>query len=193
MGGAEQPGFIGVAANELEIEVGALSLQEHGASPDRQLSDPAGAEATADHQAFGIAPVLEPQKAADNRGELLGKFFDGALHDAGSFRVTLNQERCQLFLADGLAGLLTERVVTEVFERLAPLVEKIPERSLAGLVADETFVVLDFDVVALDLDARQDGGTVRRKLGRLGILFGHGIPPTPTFSLTTTLGRQGSA
>ena len=69
---------------------------------------PAGAEAAANDQAFGIAPILELQEAAYDCGELLGEFLDSALHNAGGFRVTINQERGQLFSYCLLAGLLAE-------------------------------------------------------------------------------------
>ena len=146
MRGAEQAGFIGIVADKLEIDIDAVGLEQQAGAADGQLADAAGAEAAADDEAFRVAPILEPQEAADDQGELLGEVLDGALHDARGFGFALRQEVGELLLADLLAGFVAERILAQLLQRLAPFVENVPERVLAGLVADEAVLVLDFEL-----------------------------------------------
>ena len=61
----------------------------------------------------------------------------------------------ELLLANFLARLVAERIVAGLAQRLAPVLDDVAEGALAGAVADEAFVVLQLDVVAVDLDGGQ--------------------------------------
>ena len=78
------------------------------------------------------------------------------------------------FLLMSSLGVVAERVVAGLAQRLAPVLDDVAERALAGAVAEEAFVVLDLDVVAVDLDRRQARGAVRGD-GRQSLLFGHWV------------------
>ena len=65
-----------------------------------------------------------------------------------------------VLLGDLVARLVAERIVAGLAQRLAPVLDDVAERALAGAVADEAFVVLQLDVVAVDLDGRQAGRAV---------------------------------
>ena len=145
--------------------VDVVGLEDDRGAADRQLADAARAKAAADHDALGVAPGLELEEAADDQRELLGEILDRALHDAGRFRVALGQQLVELLLADvSSLGLLAERIVAVLAQRLAPVLEDVAERALAGAVAEEALVVLDFQIVAVDLDRRQASAAVDRQI-----------------------------
>ena len=78
------------------------------------------------------------------------------------------------FLLMSLGGLVAEGIAAGLAQRFAPIVHNGAERALAGAVADEAFVVLQLDIVAVDIDGGQPGRAVRRD-GRQGrALIGHG-------------------
>ena len=166
MRGAEQAGFIRIAAYQLEIDVDLVGLQQQARPAHGQFADAAAAEATANDEAFGVAPALEAQEASNDERELLRKLLDGALHDPRRFGFAVRQQGRELLLADLLARLVAERILL-IAQRFAPLVEDFPECVPVGFVAQEALVVLDFQIVAVDLDAGENRGAVGRKLGLL--------------------------
>ncbi len=133
---------------------------------DHQFADAAGAEAAADHDPLGVLPALELEEAADDQRQLLREILDRALHDAGGLGVALGQQFVELFLGDLVARLVAERVVAGLAQRLAPVLDDVAERALAGAVADEAFVVLQLDVVAVDLDRGQARAPCAAMAGR---------------------------
>src|SRR5262245_8845955 len=97
-------------ADGTEVDRLALGLQQDGRPPDDQLTDPAGAEPAADHDALGVLPALRLHEAADHARQLLGEVLDRAVHDTRRLVIALRQELVELLLADLLARLLAERV-----------------------------------------------------------------------------------
>ena len=77
------------------------------------------------------------------------------MHHGGGLDVVADQHRVQRFLADLVGSLLAERVLAGFPQRLAPLLQDPAERALAGAVAQESIVVLEFDIEAVDVDRRQ--------------------------------------
>ncbi len=173
MRGPNQTGFIGYVADGQEIERHLIGFQDHGRATDADLAHPGGAEAAAHDNPFGIAPGLELEKAADDEGQLLREVLDCALHDAGSLWVALGEQRIEFLPADVLAGLVAERIAAGLAQRFAPALENGTERALVGAVAEQAFVVLQFDVVAVHLDLGEGGGAVRRNARRSRALIGH--------------------
>src|SRR5262245_10899799 len=182
--------MVGIAANEFQVDGNVIGLEQQTGAADRQLADPAGAKATADDQAFRVAPILEAQEAADHLGELLGEVFDRTLHQCGSGRVAFLQQGGELLLADVFAKLVAERILAEFLQGLTPLVDDLPEGLFAAPVADEALFVFDFEIVAVDPDAGQHRGAVRRQLELVVALFSH-APRYPKRQLR--LERGGSA
>ena len=150
------------------------ALSSTALRPIGQLADAAGAKSAADDEALRVAPLLQPQEAANDLGELLGEVLDRALDDAGRLGLaappgcrpasSCRSPRWPCRRADPRRAC---------FNGLRHLSSSVPERPLAGLVADEAVLVLDLDVVALDLDGREDRRPMRGQLARLRALLGH--------------------
>ena len=85
MSGAEQSGFVRVAADKLEIDIDIVSLQQKACPGHGKLTDPAAAEPATDDETFRIAPTLETHKAAYDQSELLRKVLNGTLHNPRGF------------------------------------------------------------------------------------------------------------
>ena len=129
MRGADQAGFVRIVADRHQVDRDLVGLEDHRRAADGELADPAGAEAAADHDPFGVAPGLELEKAPDDEGELLRKILDRALQDAGRLRIAFDQQRVELLLADVLARLVAEGVVSGLAQRLAPVLDDVAERA----------------------------------------------------------------
>ena len=109
---------------------------------------------------------LSLEEAADDQRQLLREILDRALHDAGGFGIALGQQVVERLLGDLVARLVAERIVAGLAQRLAPVLDDVAERALAGAVADEALVVLQLEIVAVDLDRRQAGRAVRGDSGK---------------------------
>ena len=57
--------------------------------------------------------------------------------------------------------------------RLAPVLQYLAKRALAGAVAEEAVLVLELDIVGIDHDRRQVGGAVGGQGRRCCHLLGH--------------------
>ena len=124
-------------------------------TPDHQLADPARPEAAADHDALGVLPAFQLEEAPDHQRQLLREILDRAMQNAGSLGVALAEQFVELLLGQILARRLAERVVAGLAQGLAPILDDLAERALAGAVADKALVVLDLEIVAVDVDRRQ--------------------------------------
>src|SRR5262249_10368082 len=125
MHGSNQAGFVGVVADGHEIDRHLVRFEDHGCATDGELADPAGAKAAADDDPFRIAPRLEFEEAADDEGELLREVLDCALQDPGGLWVSLREQRIELLPADLAAGLVAERILARLAQRLAPALEEL--------------------------------------------------------------------
>ena len=65
------------------------------------------------------------------------------------------------FLLISSARRLAERVLADLPQPLAPIIEDRPEGAVARAVADEALLVAQLDIVAVDDDGRQVIGPVR--------------------------------
>ena len=175
MRGADQPGFVRVIANRNELDGDLVRFKDHRSAPDNQFANPARAEPATDHDALGILPALQLEIASDHQRELLRKVLDCTLHDASRLGVALGEQAIELLLGDLVARRIPEWVVTGLAQGLAPVLDHVAERTLAGAIADEAFVILQFDVVAVDRDRRQPFSTVRRDIGQC-IGVSHELP-----------------
>ena len=119
-------------------------------SPTRQpLKPPPITSRSMSFQPFSL------RKRRVTRANSWAKDFDRALDDARRFGVATGQQRIEVLLGEHAARLVAERVVADLAQRLAPAFDEFAERALAGAVADEALVILEFDVVSLDLDRGQ--------------------------------------
>ena len=84
---------------------------------------------------------------------MLREILDGALDHAGRFRIALAEKIGEFLFAQFFARLVAQRIFARRLKRLAPLVDEFPERTLAGLIADEAFLVLYLHVVTIDRNA----------------------------------------
>ena len=165
MRGADQPGFVRVIAHRNELDGNLVRFKDHRSAPDNQFANPARAEPATDHDALGILPALQLEIASDHQRELLRKVLDCTLHDASRLGVALGEQAIELLLGDLVARRIPERVVTGLTQVLSPILDHVAERTLAGAIADEALVILQFDVVAVDRDRRQPFSTVCRDTG----------------------------
>ena len=165
--------LVRLVANRLQLDLDAIGFEDDGGAADRQFADAAAAKAAADREPFGIAPRLEFVKAPDHQRKVLGKIFDGTMHQTGFLDIAASQKHIELLLGQLLARLIAQRIIAGFAQRLAPILDDLPERALTGAVADKTLVVFDFDIVAVEVDLRQPAGAMRRDLRRGDSLFGH--------------------
>ena len=73
-------------------------------------------------------------------GELLRELLDRAVDQARRLGVAVDQQLVELLLADLVGRRLAERILADLAQALAPIVEDRLERALAGAVADEALV-----------------------------------------------------
>ena len=177
VGGADEAGLVRMVLDELQFDLVVVGFQQHLGAPDRQLADAARAKAAADDDGLGIFPARSLDEALDHRRESLGELFDGAVDDAAGFRIAFGQQLVELLLRHLVGRLLAERIGAELAQRLAPFLQHLVKGAAARLVADETVLVLDLEVVAVDLDARQPFGTVR--IENLTLVCGHNAHRSP--------------
>src|SRR5882757_3307523 len=133
-------------ADRHHVDLETLGLDDDVGARDRKLAEPAVAEAAADHDALGLGPGLGLEKAAGDIGEFLGEFLDRRVYHHRGFDIVADQDGVEHLLADLVRGLVAERVLAGLFQRLAPTIEYLAERALAGTVAQEAVVVLEFDI-----------------------------------------------
>ena len=157
---ADQACIVRMVADRQHLDLEVLGLQDDLGARDGEFAEPAVAKAAADHDAFGLLPGLGFEEAAGDVGELLREILDRAVHDGRGLGVVADQDGIEHLLADVLGWLLAERVFSRLAQRLSPLVEDVPEGALAGAVPDKSFVVLQLDIEAVDLDRGQPGGAV---------------------------------
>src|SRR5262245_12009019 len=171
--GADQARFVGMVADRLDVDRDGFGLEDDPGPGDRQFANAAFAQSAPDYDPFGALPRLELEEAADDVGQLLGKILDRALNHGDGFGIALFQQGIEGLLADLVAGLVAERVFARLAQRFSPFLEDVAKRSLAGAIAEEAILVLQFGIVAVDLDRRQTGGTVGGEGSLCSRLFGH--------------------
>lgn len=173
MHGADQAGFVGIATDRNEVNRHLVGFQNHGGAADGELAHPAGAKAAAYDDPFGIAPRLELEETADDERKLLCEILDCPLDDTGRLRIAFGEQGVELLPADLIARLVAERVIAGFSQGFAPFLNVLAECTLGGAVAEETFVVLQLNVIAVDVDQRQPTGAMGRD-GRQGrSVLGH--------------------
>ena len=141
VGAADEAGFIGIFADDANLGFDIVGLEQHRGAADGQLADAAAAKAAADHHARCVLPAFELEKAPQHDRQFLRKQFDRALDDAGNLRVAAGQQRIKLLFGDLARRFVAERVLANLAQRFAPVIDEFSERALAGAVAHETFVV----------------------------------------------------
>jgi hypothetical protein len=82
----------------------------------------------------------------------LREVFNRCVDDSGSLVISLGHQRVEILFGDVLGLLVAEGVFASLAQRLAPILEQIAKGTLARAIADEPFVVFEFDVVAVDLN-----------------------------------------
>src|SRR4051794_32944382 len=169
----DQAGIVGIEADRYHFDLEAFGLDDDVGTRDRQFAEPAVAKAAPDHDALGLGPSLGLEEAAGDISELLGEFLDRRMHHCGGLDVVADQDGVQHLLADLVRGLVAERILTGLFQRLAPAVQDLAERALAGAVAQKPFVVLEFDIEAVEVDRRQARRTMPADAGGRYGVFGH--------------------
>ena len=109
-------------------------------------------------------------------GELLREILDGAVHEGGGLWIVADQDGIELFLTNLFGRHLPERVIAGLPQRLPPFLEDVAEGTLAGLVSEESLLVLQFEVEAVDLHQWEARGAVSGDAGRRDRSVGHPDP-----------------
>ena len=173
MQATDQPGIVGMKTDRHYIDLEILRPEDDFGTRDRELSELAIAKAAADHNAFGLGPGLGFQKPPRHIGELLCELLDRTMHDGRRFGVVADQDGIEGLLADLVGGLVAERVLAGFLQGFAPPVENLAERAFGGAIPEKAFVVLQFDVEAVDLHGRQTGRAVPGDARRYYQFVGH--------------------
>src|SRR4051794_31247016 len=139
---ADQAGFVGMMTDRDHVDLKTLGDEDDLGARDRELAQPGIAKTAADHDALGLGPGLGLEETPRDVSELLGEVLDGAMHHRPGLGVVADQDGVQRLLADLVRRLLAERVLAGLAQRLAPALEDLAERALAGTVADEAVLVL---------------------------------------------------
>lgn len=134
-----------------------LGLEQNFGARNGEFAEPAVAKAAAHGDALGLVPGLGFEEPARYVDEVLREILDGAVHDCRSLAVVTDQGSVKFFLADVFGGLLPEWVFARFAQRLPPLFESFQEGGFAGAVPEESFLILQFEIEAIDLDPRQAG------------------------------------
>ena len=171
---ADQRGLVRVEADRLHLDLEILRMQDDFRTRDGEFAQATIAKAAADHDALGLRPGLGLQEAAGDVGELLRELLDRAVHHGASLGVVADQDVVERLLADLVRRHLAERVLARLVQRLAPAVENLAERALRRPVAEETLVVLQFEIEAVDIDRGQPRGAVMGNARRGNDVLSHG-------------------
>lgn len=83
MRGADQSGLVRIIANDPHLGLDLFVLQQHRSAANRELTDAAAGKSAAEHDAFGIFPGLQLEKATKHAGKFLREGFNRSLNDAG--------------------------------------------------------------------------------------------------------------
>ena len=149
MRGADQAGLVGIVADQLEIDVDTVGLEQYGGSGRRPaLPIRLRAESAADDETLRVAPLLDLETANDLR-KLLGEVLDGALDDAGRFRLAARSAgyRPASSCRSPRWPCRREDPRRGSFSGLRHLSRMSQNAALAGLVADEAVLVGEIEVL----------------------------------------------
>ena len=161
MQAADQRRLVGIVADQHHVDLDAVGLEDEVGARDRQFADAALAKAAAHRDALGAGPGLGLEEAPHHHRELLRVLLDRALDHGGGFGVAFLQDDVELGPAEIVGRRVAERVGAELAQRLAPVLQDGVEGLPARAVAEEALVVLQFEVIAVDLDRRQRLGAMR--------------------------------
>ncbi len=78
-----------------QLDFVAAGLQDDSGTADRELADAALTQATADDDALGVFPVLEPQEAPDHLRKFLRELLDRAVNHPRGLFVGLRRGACR--------------------------------------------------------------------------------------------------
>ena len=120
---ADQPGLVGMMADRHEVDVDAGRLEDHRGPADRQLADPAVPQAAADGDALGVAPALEPQEARDHEASSWANSSTSPGPRPAASGSPSSSSLSSFFLLISSVGVVAERVVADLPQPLAPIVQ----------------------------------------------------------------------
>jgi hypothetical protein len=83
------------------------------------------------------------------------------MDDPGCLGVTSNKDFVELFLGKLIAGIFAERININLPKLLAPAFNNLAEGTFACPISKKAFIILEFDVIAVDIDRRQAQGAMR--------------------------------
>src|SRR5262249_38880629 len=83
MRGTDQAGLVRVVADDLDLGLDLLVLQQQRGPTDRKLADATAGKAAAADETLRVPPFFQFEETLQHAGTLLRKRFDRALHDAG--------------------------------------------------------------------------------------------------------------
>src|SRR5258708_6908458 len=172
----DQAGFVGMKADRHQLDLEVFILENDSGARDREFAEPAVAKPATDHDALGLVPRLGLEEFSRHIGQFLRKLLDRAVQDGGRLQIVADQNGVELLLADLVRRLVTERILVRLAQRLAPFVENLAKRPLAGAVAEKTVFVLQFEVETVDLDRRQPGCAMAGDTRRRHDVVSHGCP-----------------
>ncbi len=165
--------MVRLVTDRFQLDIEAVRLQLHGGAADGQLADAALPQASADHDALCILPVLQSQESADDLREFLGELLDRALDDARGLGIPLREDLVELLLADFLGGRVAEGVFPRLPDPLAPVIDNRDEGPPARAVADESFRAAQLGIVRVDRDLAELLGAVGDQ--RIGCCIRHAL------------------
>ncbi|MGB8487238.1 MAG: hypothetical protein WCD67_13295 [Xanthobacteraceae bacterium] len=155
MNGADQPGFVRVVVDRGQFDIDFFTFEYHRRATGYELADPACAEAAADRDAFRIFPFLQLEKTLNDQGKFLREILDCRVHKARRFRFSAQQQLIKLGFGEIIAVFVPKRIFAGFAQQLADVVDHVAKSTSADAIADEPFAILEFNVVAVDIDGRK--------------------------------------
>ncbi|HJU29709.1 MAG TPA: hypothetical protein VJ718_11090, partial [Candidatus Binataceae bacterium] len=159
---ADHGGFVDMLADWHDLDFRAVALQLNRRAADHQFADAATAKATPDGDALGSAPILQPQKARDDRGELAGIRVDDAEYQAGRLRFVAVEEFCEILLGEGACWRVGQRIAAPTRACFAPFLENRGEGGFVGTIAILLAAIAELGAIGIDMDARQRDRAMQR-------------------------------
>src|SRR5579883_1340537 len=186
---SDKSGLVGIIVDGDQLYRLLFRSQHHRRAAGDELAEAACLHAAADRYPFDPAPFRLLLKAPYDRRQFPREILDGGMQEAGRLRIARCQQPVELAFCQFVRRLVADRVVAVAPQGFSQPIDDLAKCPFARPVPDESFLVLQFAVVAGDKHRRQPlcAVTSKRRLGRslgrfLRQLTGSLAPPTPRWS-----------
>ncbi len=115
--------------------------KKYGGPSHRQLANPAGDKATADHDAFGILQSSRRRKRRTTVASSWANSSDDSVHQACCDRIVTGERFIQLRLRNFFQGSVAEGITVGIAQTVAPFCQNGAKRTPAGAVAYESVLI----------------------------------------------------